>query len=389
MFKKPTVFLLGAGASWHYGYPTGEALVGKVVAKALDFSEYCRKASSSSYSYAQPHVVSEFRVSSKGSTAHNEQWQTVAKEFENLAKRLRQVNPPVIDYFLGWNPALQTAGKMIIAWVILECEATYRRDGYNTNRHYLQPPENIDRGHDDWGRFVLYDLVSRCAKSEDLLQNDVKFITFNYDMSLEWRIQNGLENIELFKEKDIKEFMKGRVLHVYGSVRDTATAELFDLEVSQHIMNGANGVEDPLRRFQEIKYHADLAYEASKNIYCIDPHEKTSDDKTLKLAQEAFDRADLVYILGYGFDENNSARLNLEKSLRPGKTRRKEVFFTNYGDVNRVNRKASKLLFGDNVHFVPPNPSVHLNHKVSSEKSTRSTYDALSLDFDALTESTE
>jgi hypothetical protein len=29
-----TVFILGAGASWHYGYPTGEELVKKVIAKA-------------------------------------------------------------------------------------------------------------------------------------------------------------------------------------------------------------------------------------------------------------------------------------------------------------------------------------------------------------------
>jgi len=30
MFKNPTVFILGAGASWHYGFPTGEDLVRKV-----------------------------------------------------------------------------------------------------------------------------------------------------------------------------------------------------------------------------------------------------------------------------------------------------------------------------------------------------------------------
>lgn len=27
MFRVPTVFILGAGASWHDGYPTGEELV--------------------------------------------------------------------------------------------------------------------------------------------------------------------------------------------------------------------------------------------------------------------------------------------------------------------------------------------------------------------------
>jgi hypothetical protein len=34
MFRNKTVFLLGAGASWHYGYPTGEELVRKVIERA-------------------------------------------------------------------------------------------------------------------------------------------------------------------------------------------------------------------------------------------------------------------------------------------------------------------------------------------------------------------
>jgi hypothetical protein len=34
MFHVPTVFILGAGASWHYGYPTGEDLVKMVIERA-------------------------------------------------------------------------------------------------------------------------------------------------------------------------------------------------------------------------------------------------------------------------------------------------------------------------------------------------------------------
>jgi hypothetical protein len=33
MFKRKTVFILGAGASWHYGFPTGDGLV-KTIAQA-------------------------------------------------------------------------------------------------------------------------------------------------------------------------------------------------------------------------------------------------------------------------------------------------------------------------------------------------------------------
>jgi hypothetical protein len=34
MFTRKTVFILGAGASWHYGYPTGEELVRMVIQRA-------------------------------------------------------------------------------------------------------------------------------------------------------------------------------------------------------------------------------------------------------------------------------------------------------------------------------------------------------------------
>src|SRR5712664_3076625 len=35
-----TVFILGAGASWHYGYPTGDTLAAKVIEKAAIAGRY-------------------------------------------------------------------------------------------------------------------------------------------------------------------------------------------------------------------------------------------------------------------------------------------------------------------------------------------------------------
>ena len=34
MFVEETVFVIGAGASWHYGYPTGEELIARMIAWA-------------------------------------------------------------------------------------------------------------------------------------------------------------------------------------------------------------------------------------------------------------------------------------------------------------------------------------------------------------------
>jgi hypothetical protein len=39
-YPRETAFILGAGASWHYGYPTGDRLVKKVVDKARFAAEH-------------------------------------------------------------------------------------------------------------------------------------------------------------------------------------------------------------------------------------------------------------------------------------------------------------------------------------------------------------
>ena len=65
----------------------------------------------------------------------------------------------------------------------------------------------------------------------------------------------------------------------------------------------------------------------------------------MEAAKEALARANCVYILGYGFDENNSKLLELSKLLRLDGSR-KAVLFTNYGNINRVNKNASRVFFG-------------------------------------------
>lgn len=89
-----------------------------------------------------------------------------------------------------------------------------------------------------------------------------------------------------------------------------------------------------------------------------------------------------MYILGYGFDENNSLRLRLRDNLGSSKPTRLSVSFTNYGNVNRINKRASNLFFGNAVHFSPEAPQIEFGNQTYYEKSHRDVYEALELDFD-------
>jgi hypothetical protein len=404
MFTNRTAFILGAGASWHYGYPTGEELVRKIVLKSESVAAYFKWSANPPINVQRPDYIVRNLTQSLSANQIQAAWQLAFKETTELARRLKQVNPLVIDYFLGQNPDLQAIGKLMIALVILECEARFLHERGNENRREFlrQSPRHEDRNQahkidlqyfrDDWYRFILHKLVLNCEKSKDIQNNQVRFVTFNYDVSLEYELARGLGSISLFESEDIAHFLDGeRVLHVYGKVRQRAT----DIrQINLNIFSGDSGRtfqydEDKLLMGRELKSVLDTAYSASKNIRVIDPSDKDMDVGVLKAAKEAIKDAACVYILGYGFDENNSKRLDLNSSLRLTPSRsdnRKAILFTNFGDVNRVNKKASELFFGNFQSFLPDKPTIWGDPRsdIYCEKSIRDVYGALALDFDAL-----
>jgi hypothetical protein len=318
-----------------------------------------------------------------------------ANDAKTLASRLRQVNPLVIDYFLGQNSSLQPIGTLIIAWIILNCEATHIAKGGNINREKLlqHSPNKSDHAKannldltkykDDWHRFIIHKLAINCVDSADLLQNDVRFVTFNYDVSLERAIYKGLSSIELFKASDIDKFLNSdRVLHIYGKVRD-------DISNSPPSLNWAvpfsREMHFPSSHSKDYKALFDAAYHASKRLRVIDPHNKEADGEIIKAAKNAIQRAKCVYILGYGFDENNSKRLGLRDALQQIRQNEKCVLFTNFNGINRIKKSASRLFTGrSNETFAGPIGEPTQGHYI--EMSTRDTYEALELDFDAFEE---
>jgi hypothetical protein len=112
----------------------------------------------------------------------------------------------------------------------------------------------------------------------------------------------------------------------------------------------------------------------------IDPHSKEANETDLILAQTAIANATNVYILGYGFDKNNSDRLALNSALKYKVADNKRVYFTNYGDSNRVNRRASQVFFSNPSHFNRDHPNA--NTPPTYQRSTRNVYDAFELDFE-------
>ena len=364
MFTEPTVFILGAGASCHYGYPTGEELVRRLVGKCSQAEDYFEHSIAAQVGEL-PNYLGDLIKAGHQSDALAA-WNKGLEEVRRLKAGLLQVNPLVIDYFLGWNLELKEIGRLLIAWVILECEYN-ARSGPGAN--------------DDWLRFIIHQLAIHCEKSKDLLSNHINFITFNYDVSLERTLRNGLRFIKLFEVNDVNTFLSGsRIIHVYGRVRDGHAPAQWPIAGGEHLTpkNITPAVAWQYR--DAMKKTLDVAYQAAKGLRVIDPHDKGSNDDDLMMARRAIHDAKRVFILGYGFDEHNSERLGLRDYLRhtvsPGF---KSVAFTNFEDRGTVNKRASKLFYGGVAKEMLAG-----GHQLVDryEKSVRNTYDALAWDFD-------
>ena len=389
MFQVPTVFILGAGASWHYGYPTGEELVKMVIARADAAARYFSSSMEGLVGRLPLYITD--RMDSAG--ALREAFERARNEATELASRLRQVNPLVIDYFLGQNKSLQSIGTLLIAWVILECELNYINKNGNFNRQKIitnspNPQvryvvDDLRLFKDDWYRFIIQKLAIGYDSPEQLLKNKVHFVTFNYDVSLERALYKGLRSIEFLNPPCtayVDTFLaRNRIMHVYGKVLDNFKSDPTPLKWELPLRTDITPSEPHAEDYRAV---FDAAYNASKSFRVIDPDNKTADADIINAAKEAIRKAKCVYILGYGFDKtNNDNILDLGKSLHIDN--RKWVLFTNYNDSNRIIKRASRVMFGiPNQTFGHPMGDVRGDNHYF-EMSTRDTYEALELDFDA------
>jgi hypothetical protein len=223
--------------------------------------------------------------------------------------------------------------------------------------------------------------VTDCPKPSDLAEKRVKFVTFNYDMSLERRLYRGLRAIRYFSSSDIENFLAPeRFFHVYGRLTDDFTTDLeldLFLEDFMHAQPGSPPWENCIAAL-------DHAYKACQGLNVIDPQAKGNNLNEIEAAATAISKAKVVYILGYGFDKNNNERLKLDTSLFLNVTH-KCVMFTNFKNSERINKAASRLFFHNLRNFGAGQPVVVENPgSFYCEKSIRDVYEALELDFDSL-----
>jgi len=252
MIESKIVFILGAGASYSYGFPIGSKLVDEIV----QFT-----SNGPGISFLKNFNIGENKI----------------LEFSKL---LRDSNTPSIDLFIANQTELNSnIAKFSIAKIIGDSNPV--------------KPRPINQ-NDDWYRLIFNQMIDRF---ENIGSNNISFITFNYDTSLENFIYSSLR--ALYSKEDVLQLNKMisqiNFIHVYGSIDDCPWNKN---DYTIPVLNSHSTFEDILN--------------LSRRIKTI--HEGSFDNNSILKAKVLIRNASKIYITGFGYSRSNISILGLDDS---------------------------------------------------------------------------
>jgi hypothetical protein len=266
--EKKTVFVLGAGASVPYGYPSGRDLKNEVI-KLRDDSNLWSAFDLTDDFDRFDDVVSNIPLSEVNHLTRD-------NPFFYLADSLNKSGKFTIDEFLRTNTHLLEIGKFSIAHVLIrnEVEGSLIRD--------------------EWCQ-LLWNRISKGKSDPYEVRPNIAFVTFNYDTSLEYIFSQAILNtFPNARQEHVDSFFSAvPILHIHGKIRPLPWE------------GGDKGGIDKirLRRFTN-----DEILEMSKGINLF--HE-ADNEKIIDESQRLLSKAKNVVFLGFGFDVANVSKLNV------------------------------------------------------------------------------
>ena len=311
MIETPTLFILGAGASAPYGYPTGIGLWERIVGIYPEDSTIPR-------GYRKP--FREFHSTYLGDNVHNE------PEREPLIENLELFHEtffhadPSIDRFISRNRRFDELGKKAILTMLFHAE------------QFSSFPATLKDRSGDWLTYLLQKMTGELVNQTQFPQfhdNKVSFITFNYDRSLEALTHLYLSNS--FSELPIEEINDAvdglDILHVNGVLAP------LDWQIN-------DGVKQAYRKsFKTVDIDSHV-----ENIQII--YDEQQDEITKKI-EEKIKWAKRIYILGLGYADENMKLLGFPDAL----TGEMRIIGTTKGlTTHEVNDIMSRY-FRPNVHY--------------------------------------
>ena len=298
MIAGKTLFILGAGAHCPYGMPDGNNLT-LAILNALP-TKAIKQGGTFGTSFRDVYL-----------SLTGQRFPSSDEYLVRFRQALARTGHPSIDSFLVTykdEPEFAQIGKLVVAYVLrpLEFAQSFER---------LPPSDEPDM---DWLSYLfqeMYKGTTNGTLAEFLKQNNVAFVTFNYDRTLEHFFYNRLKYTFNLQQTDAMAALKKiEMHHVYGSLGDYDPDKV--------------GSTDFLPR----------DYSTSANSIRL-MYEERGDDSTVQRAIQLFDESDTIIFLGFSFDAQNIKILKLNRGTPPGAAR-KNIGATRYqvadGDWSRT-----------------------------------------------------
>ena len=289
MIPKPTVFILGAGASVPYGFPTGSQLT-KNICKNVWNGNYLTDIAKE----ISPHWESDARL---------------------LADQLAKATISIDTWLSHRTDQEKNIGKYLIARAIIEHESLDNlREAFTDDKDWYA---------DLWA--MLLPLESRGGVKYLYENAPVAFITFNYDRSLEQSLITKVQSTFRDSIEDCAKVIAERfpIIHVHGQLGRLPWQN--NLEVS--------GI-----KIRDYDSACDLktAFASAAHIKIMG--EDNGVEGPYRAARTLLEEAERIHFLGFGYHDENLKRLKPRK-LQPKATiggthlnlgeGRKETFQTN------------------------------------------------------------
>jgi hypothetical protein len=278
-FKFNYVFIIGAGGSKPYGFPTGYELYENIQKN-------------------YPQIVDRIGEDFKPPNMH--EWRLKAKE---LSKQLKKTTCISIDKYLNINKQYIKIGTNAIASEIYKREAKAQLPFFGSNKN-----------GSDWYSYLYSKLIEKVHEKEDFLklhELNIAFISFNYDRSLEHFFFENLyglvENSGITRQQLAESFNQIPFIHVYGS--------LGKLPWQANIFSDASF--EVGKNFEYVKFGKSgiPPFNLTDNLEISLIYEDRKEKPEISKAHELIKNADRILFLGFGYDEKNLEVLDLPNLL--------------------------------------------------------------------------
>lgn len=266
MITRPTVLVLGAGASVPYHFPTGAKL----------FADLTKA------DHHRPQPGGGRTLVYSTSAARVREWDLADDEaLDRFTKRLTRSGEESVDAFLAnQSDDLMRVGKLVMAAAL----TSHERDESLFEHAY------VDQGA--WYRWLWKQLDNR---PDRLLENQLTIVTFNYDRSLEYFLAECLQHRhDVPREEALQLARQFPIIHVHGQLGGLGD----DGTTSRPYV--------PPRSLRDLEI-------AAMGITVIS--EVADEDEHFDAARDALANADRVHFLGFAFDPRSLKRLGFQEGV--------------------------------------------------------------------------